>query len=129
MTQDFKLPSGAELKVTASSFSVSKALFQAMLEELKALKLNLGDDEANLYKDIFCAGFSSKKVEGCLAECMKRATYNNVKLSDEIFENEEARGDYLTVCFEVARVNVSPFTKSLFAQFSRIKESLRKSLA
>lgn len=117
--KEINLPSGAKLKITLSSFAVSKALYQAILEEMKAIRIAGQDDVAQAIKDIFCTSFSSKKVEACLLECMKKVTYNDLKVDDSTFEPEEARQDYMTVCMEVAKENVLPFTKNLFAEYSR----------
>lgn len=126
-TKEVKLPSGAVLKITPSPFSVSRALFQALLEELKALKLDPDAEvDVNLFKDIFCVGVSSKKIEACLAVCMRKVTYNDLKIDDMTFEPVEAREDYLAVCFEVTKENIQPFTKSLYAQFSQVKELMGK---
>lgn len=124
-----KLPSGAELKVTLSEFMVSKALYQAIAEEAKSLKLDpKAEVDVNLYKDLFCSALSSKRIEECLWECMKRATYNGVKITPDVFEPEDARDDYIVVCMEVARINVLPFMKSLYAQFSTVLPELMQFL-
>lgn len=115
-----KLPSGAELKITLSDFETSKALYQAIADECKNIKMNPKDEVENLVKDLACVALSSKKIEECLWKCMERATYNSVKITKETFEPEQTRDDYLAVCMEVARVNVLPFMKSLYAQFSHV---------
>ena len=74
-----------------------------------------GTIDVNLRKDLFCTFLASKKIEAALAECMKRVTYNGLKITEDTFEPVEARDDYLTVCVEVTRENVVPFMKSLFA--------------
>ena len=125
-----KLPSGAELEITLAPFSDGRSLYQALLEELRPMKM---DDQAevdvNLFKDLFCAGFSSKKVESALFACMKRCTYNGVRIVDvdAIFEPETAREDYFSVCFEVAKRNLTPFTKDLYAKFSQVQGLLKSS--
>lgn len=122
------LPSGAELKITLSPFSVSKDLYQALLKELKALKLDpKAEVDVNFFKDLFCAAFTSKEVETALKKCFEKCIYNDSRITnvDDIFENENARDDYFTVCFEVAKANIMPFTKSLYAQYSHIFEMLK----
>jgi hypothetical protein len=125
-----KLPSGAELQITPAPFADAKALYQAMLEELKSIKISGETDlEYGLMKDIFCGGFSSPRIEAALAKCLARATYSGTRISDEVFEKVEARQDYIIVCYEVALENVLPFTKSLYAQFEAVKGMLKSSLA
>lgn len=121
MNKDIDLPSGAKLHISLAPFAAGKALYQAVLEEARDLRIN--DDaevDVNLFKDLFCAGFSSKKIDKALDECMKKATYNSVKVSSDTFEPMEAREDYLDVCWEVAQFNLLPFTKSLMRQFSAL---------
>lgn len=120
------LPSGAELTIQLAPFADSKALYQAVLEEAKSLKIDAGADlDVNLFKDIFCSGFSSKKIESCLDKCLSRALYDGQKITAETFEPEGARQDYMAVCFEVASDNIAPFLKSLYAKFSVVLENLK----
>jgi len=122
-----KLPSGAELVITLAPFADSKTLYQAVLEEMKDLKLDPeAEIDVNLFKQFFCVGFSSKKIEAALWECFKRVTYNGLKVSKDTFEPEEARDDYFMVCIEVAKANIAPFVKSLYAQYSQVLGNLVK---
>jgi len=124
------LKSGSKLAITLSPFAESKSLYQAVLEEAKELKVSGQDDiDVNLIKNVFCAGFASKNIEACVDQCMKRVTYNGLKIDEETFEPEKAREDYLEVCYHVAYENIRPFMKSLYAQYSQVLEHLRKSLA
>jgi hypothetical protein len=52
-----------------------------------------------------------------------------MKIVEDTFEPAEARDDYLKVMFEIAKENVLPFTKSLYAEYSPILESLANPLA
>lgn len=125
-----KLPSGAELRITLAPFSDSKALYQAFLEEIKSLKWEASTEiDTNFIKDIFCVGLASKKFEAALWKCMERALYNNLKITENSFEPEEARQDYMVVCFEVAKENIMPFTKTLMPLFSQVSGMLGKSPA
>lgn len=125
-----KLPSGAELLVTMAPFAESKALYQALLEEAKGLKLDAeAEVDVNLFKDIFCTSYSSKKIEAALAPCLARAAYNGVKIDKETFEPESAREDYMTVIFEVVKANCSPFLKALTQQYSQLLGLLKNGLA
>jgi hypothetical protein len=125
-----KLPSGAELRITLAPFSDSKALYQAFLEEIKGLKVESSTEiDTNFIKDIFCVGLASKKFEVALWKCMERALYNNLKITENTFEPVEARQDYMLVCFEVAKENIAPFTKTLMPLFNQAKEILGKSPA
>lgn len=122
--KEVKLPSGAVLKMTPSPFAVSKALYQQLLREAKGLQISSKMEIGSLYKELFCIGLSSEAVEKCLWECFKRCTYNagngDLKIDESTFEPVERRDDYLMVCMEVAKENVLPFGKSLYAEYQRI---------
>ena len=119
--REIKLPSGATLKVAPASFDESKALAQAFADEIQKIKISKAEEVGNMVKDLLCIGFTSKKIEACLAPCFARCVYSagsgDLKLSLDIFEDVTARQDYLTVCKEVMEENISPFMKSLYAQF------------
>ncbi len=116
------LPSGAKLKIGLSPFAVAKGLLQAVLKELKGIQISGTMDLAALYKDLACAGFISDEVEKALGECFKRCTVDygagDLKIDKDTFEAAERRGDFILVVFEVLRENLTPFLKSLFAEFS-----------
>lgn len=119
--KEIKLPSGAILKISLSPFADSKALYQAILEEFKSVPVSGKSDLAELFKNVVCTGFSSKKVEMCLETCFKRCIYNcgngDLKIDRDTFEPEKNREDYIQVCIEVAKENITPFLKSLFAEY------------
>lgn len=122
--KEITLPSGAVLKLNPAPFEQAKNLYQAILEELKPVSISTSSDVAEVLKNLMCYGFSSKKVEQCLWECMKRCQYNNGKIQDlkvdkDIFNNVEVREDYVPICIEVVKENVGPFVKSLYAEFSK----------
>lgn len=124
------LPSGAELTITLAPFADSKALYQSILEELKSVSIK-GEDEIGigLLKDLFCAGFSSKKIEAAMSKCLSRCLYNGIKIDDSTWEPAEAREDYMKTLVEVAKENIAPFVKSLSLEFSIAKEILLKDQA
>jgi len=62
MSDEIKLPSGAVLKVQVSPFAVSKALYQAILRELKKVSVSAQTEMSALYKDIFCLGSHHQKL-------------------------------------------------------------------
>lgn len=113
-----KLPSGAELRIQLSSFGTGRAMYQAVCEELKSLKLDPeAEVDVNLKKDLFLAMMTSKKVESCVWACFEKCLYNESRISEETFEPIEARDDYITLCYEVAKENIAPFWKSLYAEY------------
>lgn len=126
-SKDFDLPSGSKLKVTPGSFEEGKELLRVVMEEAKGLHLQMDREvDFNLLKDIFCVGFSSKKIDAALAPCLKRCLYDGTKIDKDTFEPIDKRQDYLEVLFNVAQENIAPFTKSLYAKFAATLEKLAK---
>lgn len=124
------LPSGAKLEITLAPFGVAHALHKAVLRELKALKVSDNDViDVNLWKDLLCTLLSSDKVEECMWECLKRVLYDGQKVTRDTFESEQARGDFLTVCFEVGKANLLPFVKSLYAEYGHLLSKPKKGQA
>lgn len=115
-TKEISLPSGATLVVASAPFPKSKALAQAVATELRGVSIKSSEtDTGEALKDFLCTAFASPAVERALAPCLLRCTYDSQKITDETFEPDEARGDYVTVCMEVVKHNVGPFGKSLYA--------------
>lgn len=121
--KEIDLPSGALLKITPASFSEAKALYQAVLEEIKGIEISSKEDLTSVFKNFACIAFSSKKIEQCLEVCFKRCLYNcgkgDFKIDKDTFEPIENRVDYMSVCVEVAKENLMPFMKSLYAEYQR----------
>lgn len=132
---DIKLPSGADLNITLASFQDSKELWSAVLEEAKGLRANPDVEiDVNLFKDMFCTAFSSKKIEAALWKCMQKCRYRDddrgdLKIDSTTFEPVSAREDYMTVCFEVAKANCAPFLKTLASSYSQVLGVLKKGQA
>lgn len=130
MGREVKLPSGATLQITVASFSESKALYMAVADEMKGLRLDpKAQVDVNFWKDLFMTGIASAKIEAALQPCMKRSLYNSARIGGDTFEPVEARDDYFQVCYEVAKENIAPFTKSLYAQYAGILEKVQAALA
>lgn len=120
------LPSNRKLGITVGTFEESKALFTAVTEEFRGIKMDPSAEvDVNLFKDLFCTGLSSKKVDTALAALLRRCTYEGLKIDANTFEPVEAREDYLEVIFNVAQENISPFTKSLYARFAEVFQKMK----
>lgn len=123
------LPSGAELTINPAPFADSKNLYQALLKELKEVKIDTQMEVVELYKNLFCVGFSSQEIETYLWKCLERCQYDNgkngpLKIVQDTFEPVEAREDYTTVLAEVVKENVLPFGKTLFAEYGKFSTIL-----
>ena len=122
------LSSGSTLEITIGSFVESRDLFQALMSESLPIKFNDDQDiNINMFKDILFTALSSKKVESALWVCLKRVLYNKEKVTESIFDNnEDARADYLEICFYVTKENVFPFTKNLYAKYYPMLQQVMK---
>lgn len=128
--REVKFENGAVLRIAPAKFSAAKELYQALLVELRAIPIGTKTEMGAIFKDMFCAGFSSKHVEACLAECMKVCTYQGdaskgaLKIDDDTFEAVAQRENYVAVCAEVTKENVFPFMKSLYAEFQKAQSMI-----
>jgi hypothetical protein len=131
LNKEVTLPSGAMLVIGHTPFAESLALNEAVIEELKSISFTSQTEMGTLYKDLFCVGFSSKKIKDALWQCFKRCTYDSgkgaLKIDKDTFEPEEARQDYPEVCMEVAKANIVPFVKAHSQKFFLILENLKNS--
>lgn len=128
------LPSGAELEMTLAPFMEGERLFAATAECLKGVKVDGNSDvndltsNLNSLKDAFLSCLTSQAMKDAILACLKRCTYNKQRITSwDIFDDIKAREDYLAVCWEVVRFNLSPFTKSLFSKLSGLIESVKTS--
>lgn len=125
-SKEVKLPSGATLTITLAPFADGKALYQAVVAEAVNVKLDRNAEVYDMLKNIICLGLASKNIEMAIEKCMEKALYNKGKITPDTFEPEANRDDYLAVCFEVARANISPFVKSLYAQYKPFLDALKE---
>lgn len=86
----------------------------------KALLTNNIKLEEALDNDIFSilmALDSSPEIFEAMFKCLEKSTYNNIKITKETFEPEQARADLYEVFYYCLKVNVYPFFKSLLSKF------------
>lgn len=118
--KEIKLESGTVLKITPAPFSEALELTKAIADELKTVSVDPQREiDINLIKEMAFTLIASDKVEKKVRGCMGRCLYGEVRIAEveEVFENENARGDYFKVFQEVLMENTRPFMKSLYAEF------------
>lgn len=126
------LDSGAILRVNPAPFSEAKALFEAVMAEMRVIPVTYNSDQISVFKDLFCMGFSSPLVDKRLWTCLARCTYDaegtgaNAKITMDAFEPEKNRADYVRVCAEVAEENLRPFLKDLSFLLKRVSDMIEK---
>ena len=127
--KEFELPSGAKLRVALAPFADGRDLYQAVMREAKSLHINMSEEiDVNLLKDMFCTLLASKEIEACVFKCMQKSLYNDSKITEDVFEPEEARQDYIECLFKVTWENVHPFGKALFAEYGTIFQGVIEGL-
>ena len=130
------LKSGVEIEIQPAPFKEAHRLFKAVAEELKGVRLELGDlmagvkrpedllksdlteSTANTLKNLIATLVSSEKIEEALWPCMGRALYGGVRALAEAFEDEKARMDFIPTAQEVLLYNLRPFMSGLGSKFS-----------
>lgn len=116
---------GNNAKVTINPASLDKAYKLKSLAEKAILKQGLslfdilGKGDIS-YEDVFglaMAVDSDIDVFNACFDCLDKSIYNGLKITKEVFEDEETRGDLYEVLFYCLKVNVYPFFKSLLSSF------------
>ena len=130
-SEKVSLPSGAELEMTLAPFMEGERLFSATAECLKGVKVDGNTDVSDLtsnlnsLKDMFLSCLTSQAMKEAILACLKRCTYNKQRITSwDIFDDINAREDYLAVCWEVVKFNLTPFTKSLISKFNEVTKNI-----
>lgn len=118
------LLSGAKLNITPASFEDAFALQNALLESAKGIKFEL--DIANMdvtdFKDFIIGAATSKAVQSAVFKCLERATYNDIRVTRQLFDDpklgENAREDYYEMVIKAVEVNCKPFFVRAFSALS-----------
>lgn len=120
--KEVKLPSGATLTIQVAPWGDANDLFEAVTSEFKTIDVTASGDVINLFKNIYCTGFSSRLIKQALWKCLSRCLYNGAKIDNSTFEPVQNREDYTVVCREVMQENLNPFTKNLFVDLKSFVE-------
>lgn len=120
------LKSGSFVHLSLAPVGQSFKLFQAVVQEFKknGVELKIDMDTELSFKDIFLkntTGFingfadivTSDKVLECILICAEKCLYEKngtkQKITMDLFEKEDARGDMFEVLFKIAQRNLKPF--------------------
>lgn len=147
MIQDVAtLPSGAKLSMQVAAWGIAANLRWAIAQEMKAVGMDfssgliqgllkaasledmtqkrvailklLGNEEVDTLKNLLMQLGGSPRLEGVIFDCLICCTYNGVKITKDIFEPEDARADFYPIVWEVLKLNLRPFFKSLLSTLS-----------
>lgn len=133
---EFTSTSGAKVHVRVAPFKDSMALKNAITKELSTKGIDLstltfkdengkdkkiGDiDTKELLSPIVnsvLALDSSDEVYRAVFKCLERCTYNGEKITENTFEDVEARGDYYEILLSCLKENIFPFFGGLRSKF------------
>lgn len=115
------LPSGKELEIHIPSFQEAHRLQKAIAKEAKSLKIDASMElDANFFKDLVCSAIASDEITDSLNACLKRCLYDGKRIDKDTFEDEDARGDYFMIYYEVIQEALRPFVKGLSSKFGAI---------
>lgn len=131
------LPSGAKLVVTIAPFVDSNALMKSVLRSIRGvpLKETFGA-ELDMKNPAFIALMAerilsvavSDEVETALFQCALRASYKDVKVTKQLFDDpelgESAREDYFKIARTIIEVNCGPFFRQTFSELKALLEKL-----
>jgi hypothetical protein len=127
---NYKLPSGANLVVSESSYQDANALLKALTRCAKGIPLpkNLMEADVTMLKDMLVEAVVSEEVDAALFKCAERAVYESVRVDKTIFDDpklrEKARSDYFLILWHIVEVNCGPFFGKAF---SELRERLKTS--
>lgn len=123
---EIKLPSGNVMKMNISSFENGKNLYQTILKEANSLDINSSTElDEKLMLKIGMLALSSAPIEKAIWACFDKVLIDGEKLTEDYFDVVENREDFILIMIEVAKANITPFMKSLFAQFSQLFQQLK----
>ena len=107
---------GAKVVINPCSLMEAFMLKSAIQKALIGNGIKLEDAFETGISSIFLALDSSPEVFKCLFECLKKSTYNDVKITMETFDKDDARQDLYEVFFYCLKVNIYPFFKPLLSR-------------
>lgn len=126
--QKFMLQSGKIVELSLAPIETALNLYRTIICECKnaGLDLKILDDEtiADLIlknTEALLNILGSERVMEVVKECSAKNLYDKQRFSMDLFEDEEARGDFLSVIYLTAVENIRPFFPNLHIVFSTIE--------
>lgn len=116
---EFTAPSGATIIINPAPWKDAKALKMAISREAAIRGMNFDNVDNSLFT-LFFQLQGSQDVDNALAACLVRCTRNNEKITDNTFDNVEARADYHEIVKSCLKENLSPLVASLFSEFKNL---------
>lgn len=95
------------------AFRLKAAIQKALLKGNVSIEKALEEDITSLILAID----SDEEIMERMFDCLKKSTYDGIKITKETFEEEAARGDLYDIFFQCLKVNIYPFFKPLLSRF------------
>lgn len=126
MSQEkIKLDSGRVLTLGLAPFADARKLYQIASKGMIDFELKASQElDYNFLKNVACFLVSNPEFEDALMECAKKCLYEGEKVTEDLFEDEKAREDYLEICFHIAKKNIGPFMKTLMQKYSTLLDQI-----
>lgn len=124
---EHKLQSGKTLRFNISTFDNGKNLSQVIARELRTLNVSsITEIDETLFLQMGLLGISSVEIENAIWLCFDKAVVDGDKLNKEYFKSVANREDYFEICSVIAKANLAPFMKGLYAQFQMLFQEVMK---
>lgn len=123
---------GAKIVINSAPFVDVMTLKSAIQKELANSNIKLDVTNLSMESEIDIGSIikvimqidSSKEFYESLFKCLNRCTYNDQKVTETLFDNDDIREDYYTLAVECLKVNLKPFLKGLVSSFPKLLTSL-----
>ena len=92
------------------AFKLKSAIQKALLENNINLEKALDEDLTM----VLMALDSSEEVFKCMFDCLKKSTYNDIRITYDVFEDEQAKQDLYEVFFYCLKVISTLFSNLSF---------------
>ena len=121
---EYELPSGSKLDVTPLDFGEAFAVFQQVAKIIGLLELDLAGIDVGKdflaqdlvkFKRPLAQVLSNHELEKAGKQCLKKCTYNGLKVTDSTWNDIDARKDYLFAMFFALKDNCGPFLEGAFS--------------
>lgn len=117
----------ATVKINIASFSeaiiLKNAIQKAFVESGVRIKT---EDNLEDILNLIMALDSNESVNKAIFRCLSRCLYNNIRITEELFEDEKIREDYYEIIFGCLEVNLKPFIKALFFKLKELQTLIPK---
>lgn len=130
MAEKFTAQSGAEITINMAGWKEAKTLKKVLQAEISKLDLT-GIDKAtdiNALLPLVMQIDSSDALDAALWPCLVRCLRGTEKITEQTFENVDARADYYEIMLKCISVNMRPFVVSLFSLLPPVIAAMAKDL-